>query len=603
MLHCFIYIILCIISPKMYMLRQKHKSTVVIMVLIIVLTFLSVWLLLSSRLQATTTGEAPACGDDISLAYFANPYEGQIIEDTVPIDFHSGQPSGLKSIELKTYKDESHFRNIPISITSPNNAYHEWNTRDSNQAFIGSQYLVALVGFNDGFTCLSQPRHVTVNNPVLKVVVEPHDTWEGYVNDTTIFEARAFLYHSDGELIAEVTGDADFLWSTNVGQINPESSYIDYLGHFTASSVPSVGKISVKTTFQDYPSKIVSVDIVVLAEGDSASSDDPVSTTVTGDNTTSDGSTTTSDSTENAEDTTRSDTGDIVIPEDPRQVDSRLAQCLLNSLGEKDYEILLERDTRMTLTQIIETYSCFEERRFIIPSDIAPIPPEKVRELREEAKVARIESREQAFEEDGKRVKGIEFSGYSTPDSPILIYVFSDPIILSSETDSDGHWTYTLEDPLEPGNHEAYVLAETDEGYVRSPTFGFEVAQAASENDNPYGYSLALASNDTSQFKNYFIAGVALLVLSASVILSKFVWFNKPRKAIQPADTSQPIRSVEISRDSVQDVDEKAVEASKLIIDEEVPTSPTPNEVVKPESETTVSGDNEIAESDDEVSR
>lgn len=53
------------------------------------------------------------------------------------------------------------------------------------------------------------------------------------------------------------------------------------------------------------------------------------------------------------------------------------------------------------------------------------------------------------------------FTGTGLPDSYLTLYIYSDPIIVTVKTDSDGNWRYELDRDLEDGDHEVYV-AVTD---------------------------------------------------------------------------------------------------------------------------------------------
>ena len=113
-------------------------------------------------------------------------------------------------------------------------------------------------------------------------------------------------------------------------------------------------------------------------------------------------------------------------------------------------------------------------------------------------------------------------SGQGPANSDILIYVFSEPLVLTSETDENGNWTYVLENPLEPGDHEIYAAVADDSGnFERSDQLAFSVSQVASTEENPNGLSLTLASTNNTTAVQYMVgaAGVVLLALIAFLIV------------------------------------------------------------------------------------
>lgn len=73
------------------------------------------------------------------------------------------------------------------------------------------------------------------------------------------------------------------------------------------------------------------------------------------------------------------------------------------------------------------------------------------------------------------------FGGERTPNSFVTIYIYSDPIVLTVKTDSEGNWTYELDKNLEDGNHEAYVAVTDNTGKITAksePIAFVKIAQA-----------------------------------------------------------------------------------------------------------------------------
>jgi hypothetical protein len=78
--------------------------------------------------------------------------------------------------------------------------------------------------------------------------------------------------------------------------------------------------------------------------------------------------------------------------------------------------------------------------------------------------------------------KSLHFTGKGLPNSFVTIYVYSDPIVLTVKTDSDGNWTYDLDKELEDGTHEAYVAITDNTGKITAksePIAFVKTAQAA----------------------------------------------------------------------------------------------------------------------------
>ncbi len=60
----------------------------------------------------------------------------------------------------------------------------------------------------------------------------------------------------------------------------------------------------------------------------------------------------------------------------------------------------------------------------------------------------------------------LHLEGKGLPNSFVTIYIYSDPIVLTVKTDSEGNWTYELDKNLEDGNHEAYVAVTDNTGKI-----------------------------------------------------------------------------------------------------------------------------------------
>ncbi len=75
----------------------------------------------------------------------------------------------------------------------------------------------------------------------------------------------------------------------------------------------------------------------------------------------------------------------------------------------------------------------------------------------------------------------LHLEGKGLPNSFVTIYIYSDPIVLTVKTDSEGNWTYELDKNLEDGNHEAYVAVTDNTGKITAksePIAFVKIAQA-----------------------------------------------------------------------------------------------------------------------------
>jgi len=90
--------------------------------------------------------------------------------------------------------------------------------------------------------------------------------------------------------------------------------------------------------------------------------------------------------------------------------------------------------------------------------------PKKAGEVKE--KIFTVQNVELKKSTDGK--DKLQLTGKGLPNSFVTIYVYSDPIVLTVKTDSEGNWTYELDKELENGGHEAYVAITDNTGKITS---------------------------------------------------------------------------------------------------------------------------------------
>lgn len=104
-------------------------------------------------------------------------------------------------------------------------------------------------------------------------------------------------------------------------------------------------------------------------------------------------------------------------------------------------------------------------------------PREKGETKEETYKVEKVEM----VLSEGK--KKLHLSGKGSPNSWLTLYIHSDPIVLTVKTDSDGNWSYILDQELEDGEHQVYVAVTSAQGKIseKSAPLGFvKTAEAVS---------------------------------------------------------------------------------------------------------------------------
>ncbi|HNT29882.1 MAG TPA: hypothetical protein PKL83_02935 [bacterium] len=127
----------------------------------------------------------------------------------------------------------------------------------------------------------------------------------------------------------------------------------------------------------------------------------------------------------------------------------------------------------------------------ITVNDLQHIPRETVENLqeREDLKISTIARQRLAIQHaetdtgDTPVIAAenvVVLGGQGPADTEVTIHIYSDPIVLTTRTNSAGEWVYTLDSAIPSGRHEAYVTVgdETAEPIARSSFFSFVLGEA-----------------------------------------------------------------------------------------------------------------------------
>jgi uncharacterized membrane protein len=221
--------------------------------------------------------------------------------------------------------------------------------------------------------------------------------------------------------------------------------------------------------------------------------------------------------------------------------DEQLKICMIERLGEQGVQALLRANRRPTPYEFNSFQACFAAKKNVVPSIFAPKEPAAVKNLPESKTVSLGELKNQTIKtpDDNQEKEVLVFSGKAAPGSVVLLYVFSEPLVLTTTADADGNWSYELEDPLAPGEHEVYAVVDRGDGeYERSPLASFAVQTASASESNPNGYGLRLAAEPTiganNRSLNLFVAStvaiVGILLVITFVVLLRTIRKQKTAK-------------------------------------------------------------------------
>lgn len=221
------------------------------------------------------------------------------------------------------------------------------------------------------------------------------------------------------------------------------------------------------------------------------------------------------------------------------QGDAELERCLMHGLGKTEYQTRIQQQPRLNFRELAKSEQCFVRRNSVIPANLAPIAPDKVRGL-PVSDTIRLDKLT-TITKNGK--DALQISGIAAPGKLVVIYIFSEPLVLVAKADAEGKWAYVLEDPMEPGKHEAFVAVEGDDvqSVARSSGFAFAIAAAPKTKLNPTGLSFVVQNTDTPKLYYGLFAGAVGLVTAAAIV--SMLWFVRRRKlaaVVAPDTAAQP---------------------------------------------------------------
>lgn len=198
--------------------------------------------------------------------------------------------------------------------------------------------------------------------------------------------------------------------------------------------------------------------------------------------------------------------------------------CATAALGEDRFNLINNGKVRPTLEEVIKLKACFARTNYIVPSNFAPVAPGEVNKLQltNQAKIEKIENGTINAQDQQKEV--LRFTGKAKPNTVVVIYIFSEPLVLTTTSNENGEWVYELENPLEPGDHTMYAVVDRGDGvYERTNPLEFAIGSAEATAENPAGLSLALNEEATatdSFLSSYIYVGSSFLIISAILLVA-----------------------------------------------------------------------------------
>ncbi|HEX3082623.1 MAG TPA: hypothetical protein VHQ86_05260 [Candidatus Saccharimonadia bacterium] len=430
-----------------------------------------------------------------------------------------------------------------------------WDTRNQPN---GGYSLMAIAHFSNASTldCASAAVPFAINNtatqaPKLTVTVNPN-TWQGIPGATAAFNLDAQYTDQYGRTSHVSAQPINwFVTPPSLGTVAPNGGPSTL---FTAGTALGTGGVGVSASYAGLNATGGAQIKVVAATSGGSGTTNPSPTPTpppTPSSTPPPGTTspTPSPSPVSAADAARlSSMPTIFRPADPTNSDPVVAiptlSCMEKAVGAVRFAEISGGKSQPTAVERKLAAACFSGPEQI-PAVLAPVAPSTITDVPKttggDVSVGSIKN-QTTTSADGKKITGLLITGTGAPNSDIYIYVFSDPLVLRAQTDSQGKWSYVLENPLKSGHHEVYAVAEKDSGnFVRTSAVPIQVAAAAPGSQD--GTLVVEGAWSTAQIG--FAGGAGLLVVAALFVLFRVmrrhgVSSNVPAAAPMSAPESAP---------------------------------------------------------------
>lgn len=420
----------------------------------------------------TVAQGTPTCSPNYIMNIPGVP-DGAKATGTIQIQF--GAPvlaSGIAATKVDIYSTTSGFLGSAVKQNTGANVSY-WSLTLFTQLLPNAQHnYYANVSLSDGSSCNTDTQqHSFVSNNA------PGTTLNTGANPASFAGPTNTVAYVDTDVSVNgisVLPFANINWETNIGTIQSVSGVSGRARLFTG---PQITAGTVKATIKyGGKSQIVPIQITV---GNAAT---PISTTSNLPSTAAAGDaskTALTQSLNAAQSATLS--GQSV---------TSLYDCAVSTIGAARATAIKAGSSRPTASELAKLKSCIAQANNVVPSNYAPVAPESIKELSRSTDSA-VTGLSNVKTNDNK--EALKISGKSRPNSQVFVYVFSEPLVITTSTDAQGNWSYILEDPLAAGKHEVYALVSANDGqYRKTDAFGFSISKARISTENPSGLSLSL---------------------------------------------------------------------------------------------------------------
>jgi hypothetical protein len=202
------------------------------------------------------------------------------------------------------------------------------------------------------------------------------------------------------------------------------------------------------------------------------------------------------------------------------KIPDEIKSCLQAAVGNERFELLSSAKIEPTDSEKTKANACFEKLNKA-QKNFLPPPAEKLGFADIDTKSVNLANVSQFKNEDKKVIGGsLKFSGKGIPNTNVYIYIFSEPLVVTTSTDENGDWVYELKEPLKGEKHIAYAAVKNSSGkLVRSGVFDFTVVAAESDLQNTFIKEEVGIQSATNIFLIY-----GLILMSAGLLMATLIY-------------------------------------------------------------------------------
>jgi len=115
----------------------------------------------------------------------------------------------------------------------------------------------------------------------------------------------------------------------------------------------------------------------------------------------------------------------------------------------------------------------------------------------------------------------IRFSGQGLPLSYVTLFIYSAPVIVAVKTDAHGRWTYTLDKPLEDGQHSVYAARINAQGRIAARSEVYVFKKTGDQIEKLVAGQEASMSSATGRIiQNFKFAIIVIVIITAGAALA-----------------------------------------------------------------------------------